>query len=107
MPPFTPEDQEALAVHIQAAQHACEEKNECWDEAEHIEVEKRWLHRWKNPAGRAKVIAEMDAKVKRPPVEWRRPHGRVRCDEAHVNDGEAGGSHAGVKRPAGEIDNYQ
>ncbi len=38
---FTPEDQESLAVHIKEAQHACEEKNECWDKAEHIEVEER------------------------------------------------------------------
>ena len=50
MPPFTPEDQESLAVHIEEAQHTCEEKNECWDEAEHIEVEERWLHRWKDPS---------------------------------------------------------
>ncbi len=53
MPLFTPVDQEALAVHIKEAQNACEDKNECWDEAEHIEMEEHWL---------ARVIAEMDAK---------------------------------------------
>ena len=45
MPLFTPEDQESLAAHIKEARQECAEKNECWDEAEHIEVEERWLHR--------------------------------------------------------------
>jgi hypothetical protein len=67
----------------------------------------RWLHRWKDPAGHARVIAEMDIKGQNLPVEWRRPHGQVRRVEARVNDGKAQGSHAGVKRPAGEIDNYR
>ena len=78
-----------------------------WDEAEHIKVEERWLHRWKDHAGHARVIAEMDDRDERPPVEWRRPHGQVRRDEAHVDNDEAERSHAGVKRPAGEINNYR
>ncbi len=49
----------------------------------------------------------MDARGDTPPVEWRRPHGQVRRDEARVNDGKAEGSHAGVKRRAGKIDNYR
>ncbi len=102
MPLFTSEDQEALAVHIQEAQNACEEKNECWDEAENIEVEERWLARRKTPAGHARVITEMDAKGERPPVEWRPPYGRARSDEAHVDDGKA----ERVKR-VGEFNNYR
>ncbi len=69
MPLFTPEDHKLLAVHIEEAQHAGEEKNECWDEAEHIEVEERWLQQWKDPVGHARVIAEMDAKDKKTQVE--------------------------------------
>jgi hypothetical protein len=45
MPLFTREDQESLVVHIDEARHECEENIECWDEAEHIEVEERWLQR--------------------------------------------------------------
>ena len=107
MPLFTPEDQESLAAHIEEAREEFAEKNECWDEAEHIEVEERWLHRWKDPAGHARVIAEMDVRGDRPPVEWRRPHGRVRRNETHVDDGEAEGSHARFKRRSGEINNYR
>ncbi len=40
-------------------------------------------------------------------MEWRPPHGRVRRDEAYVNDGQADGSHVGVKRFVGEIKNYR
>ncbi len=82
-------------MHIQEAQDVCEEKNECWDDAERIEVEERWLARWKDPAGHARVIAEMDAKSNRLPVEWRPPNSRVRRDEAHVDDGEAEDRRAG------------
>ena len=49
----------------------------------------------------------MDIKGEKPPVEWRRPHGQVRHVEARVNDAEDQGSHAGAKRPAGEIHNYR
>ncbi len=77
MPLFTRENQASLAVHIEEARRECDKKNECWDEAEHIEVEERWLHRWKDPAVHARVIAEMDTKDEKPPVEWRRPSGQV------------------------------
>ncbi len=68
MPLFTSEDQASLAIHIQEAQNVCKEKNQCWDEAEHIEVEERWLARWRDPEDHARVIAEMDAKGEKPPV---------------------------------------
>ena len=51
-------------------------------------MEERWLHWWKDPTGHARVIAEMDKRGDTPPVEWRRPLGLVRRDEAHVNNGE-------------------
>ena len=52
---FLREDQVALANHIYAAERAneAEEHAESWSEAVHIEVEERWLSRWRDPEGRA------------------------------------------------------
>ena len=62
MPLFLREDQVALANHIYAAERAneAEEHAESWSEAVHIEVEERWLARWRDPEGHAAALEHMD-----------------------------------------------
>ncbi len=100
MPLFSAEDQGALALHVQAAHNACENRNEYWDEAEHTKVEERWLTQWR-------IIVKMDVKGKRPTVKWRRPHGQAQHEKVYADNDEVDDCRTGVKCPAGEINNYR
>ena len=62
MPLFLREDQVALANHVYTAERAneAEAHAESWSEAVHIEVEERWLARWRDPEGHAAALEHMD-----------------------------------------------
>ncbi len=62
MPLFLHEEKVALANHVYAAERAngADAHAESWSEAVHIEVEKRWLARWRDPKGHAAALKHMD-----------------------------------------------
>jgi hypothetical protein len=104
MPLFLREDQVALANHVYTAEKANEADAgaEPWSEAVHIEVEERWLARWRDPEGHAAALEHMDILAGKESSEesvaakssavqlWRRPR--------EEEDEDRGSSDAGLRR---------